>query len=244
MHGQINSSVVVFSRRVPPSQDMTRRSEILAGMALFAGLSTSEIDRLAARGRRERFDRGATIYRKGSPGGELMIVVSGIVQIAAMAPDGREVVIDLIQAGELFGLTSLLGAGDRRGHASAETPSEVMTLHRHDALAIFQKDPKIAFQVMAMMGQRLSRRFELLEDAVFLDTRARLAKTLIRLLDSAQGARIKITQQALGRMVGLSRESTNKHLARWIEAGWLSTARGALVILAPEALHAQARMAR
>ena len=64
-----------------------------------------------------------------------------------------------------------------------------------------------------------------------------MAKALLRLLEEsgaeqmrAKPAAIRISQRALGELIGGSRESVNKHLNAWKELGIVSIEKGGIVI--------------
>jgi CRP-like cAMP-binding protein len=106
-------------------------------------------------------------------------------------------------------------------------------------------DPEIAALMIAILCQRMRQTSEQLEDALLLDAPARLARCLLR-LGSALGApdgagmrlNIKLSQQQIGSLIGISREITNKYIVEWTRTGYLTTANGFLRIVDPEALRA------
>ena len=65
------------------------------------------------------------------------------------------------------------------------------------------------------------------------DPNTRLAKALLRLAEiqaAGDEAPVSITQKALGWIIGLSRESTNKLLRQWEAAGYVTLGKGSCVI--------------
>jgi CRP/FNR family transcriptional regulator, cyclic AMP receptor protein len=71
-----------------------------------------------------------------------------------------------------------------------------------------------------------------------------LAKVLLRLADEAEGTsphKISITQREISQMIGVSRESINKHLRSWAQANWVVLKRGTIMVLQPDALADVAR---
>ena len=56
------------------------------------------------------FRRNETIYGPGSAPNVLFVVLAGKVKICRETADGRQVVLDVYQADEFFGESSLLGA--------------------------------------------------------------------------------------------------------------------------------------
>jgi CRP-like cAMP-binding protein len=83
----------------------------------------------------------------------------------------------------------------------------------------------------------LRRTSEQVEDIIFLDLQARLAKLLLHLHRQSDAShKIRVTQREISQMIGASRESANKQLRNWQRRKWLRLERGGLVILAPDAL--------
>ena len=81
---------------------------------------------------------------------------------------------------------------------------------------------------MRLVSERLQRMTEQMVDALALSAQARLAKAIMllaRLRSSSPEHRGKVqltlSQTELGAMTGLTRESVNKHLGVWREAGWI-----------------------
>jgi CRP-like cAMP-binding protein len=75
---------------------------------------------------------------------------------------------------------------------------------------------------------------------MFLDLPGRLAKTLLHLAKNSRpasrGPRVMLTQGDIGKVIGMSRESTNRQLRMWQDRKWLLLERGGITILAPDAL--------
>jgi CRP/FNR family cyclic AMP-dependent transcriptional regulator len=96
-----------------------------------------------------------------------------------------------------------------------------------------------------VLCERLRRTNEQVEDLAFLDLEARIAKVLVRLAEEdGNGAPrttpvgVKISQRALGELVGGSRESVNKHLQDWKRSGIIAIEKGSILIQDLEALAA------
>src|SRR5262249_20115960 len=86
----------------------TEKQPLFEGHALFGTLSADDIDALLLRARFEHCPAGHLVFAKGSPGRSMMAVLGGSIRIAATAPNGREVVLAILNAGEIFGEMALL----------------------------------------------------------------------------------------------------------------------------------------
>jgi len=94
-----------------------------------------------------------------------------------------------------------------------------------------------------VLCQRLRWTSEALEDAVLRDAPARVARGLLRLASTfgrkeANGLRldIKLSQQQIGNLIGVSRESTNKYIVEWTRSGYLAVENGYITIMDPPTL--------
>ena len=79
---------------------------------------------------------------------------------------------------------------------------------------------------------------DLIEDMYFLDSRMRMAKTLLYLKkhQKNEGWRINISQERLSHFIGISREMVNKSLSSLERLQFLKAGRGYIDIIDPESL--------
>ena len=219
------------------------REEILAGHFLLRHLRPQELSSLAASAILARHRAQATIFQKGDPGGSMMAVVSGRVKICTYSADGKELVLNIIDRGGLFGEIAVLDGQPRSADAVAIEDSELLVLERNRLMPFLTANPEIATRLIAVLCQRLRQTSEALEDALLRDAPSRVARGLLRLAgifgkNEAGGLRldIKLSQQQIGNLIGISRESTNKYIVEWTRAGWVAVNNGFITISDREAL--------
>ena len=214
---------------------------ILGAHEFFRGLPAHVIDRLAAHARTAEYACGKPIFAKGDPGYGLLAVFAGLVKISVQSADGREIVLNLIGPNEVFGEIALLDGEPRTASATAITRCHLLVLDRRDVLPLLEQEPSIGIRLLEVVSRRLRRTSQQVEDLSFEGVPLRLAKALLRMAELQGTAhlprpRILITQKALGHTVGLSRESINKHLQSWRQAGLIEIDKGACILLEPETL--------
>jgi len=174
------------------------------------------------------FDERATLFAHGDAGKSVLVVAHGYVKLAASTPSGREVVLDLIGPGDLFGELAVLTEQPRAATATALTACSLLSIDGGAFVAALARSPEAMFWMIRLLGRRLSRATEQMTDGLELPAPVRLAKALLELaaLHSRLGEdgleiSLPMSQRELGGMTGLIRESINKHLGSWREAGWL-----------------------
>src|SRR4249919_903176 len=201
---------------------------LLRNHSLFGLLPPAAIEHLGSYVKRRTLPRGSTIFAKGDPGTGLMGVLAGSVKISVPSADGRDIVLNIIHEDEIFGEIALLDGHPRTADATAMTDCELMVIERRDFVAFLRQQPEFAFKLIEILCARLRRTSEQVEDLMFLDLPTRLAKALLRLSDEVEGdwpRKIAVTQRELSQLIGMSRESTNKQLRHWAQAGLIKIAR-------------------
>ena len=227
---------------MPISNGKRAGRSIFAGHSLFGGLSEQGLDRLLAHTHVQKHAKGTTIFAKGDAGTSMMAVLSGSIKISSVTAEGKEVVLNLIGVGQVFGEIALLDGRPRTADATALSDCEVVVFERRDFLPLLRDDPDLALRIVVMLCARLRRTNEQVESVMFMPLEARLAKTLLR-LSAEQGENsggpasvIVVTQRDLGQMIGMSRESTNKQLQAWQRDGLVGLSKGGIELLDPQAL--------
>jgi CRP-like cAMP-binding protein len=221
------------------------KRKLLEHHPLFGRLEPDELDRLVTYMRVARYPRRTVLFRKGDPGNNMMVVVDGRVKVCTHSEDGKELVLNLFSPGEVFGEIALLDGADRTADAVTLDACELLVLERRDFLPFLRGHPDACMRLLAVLCQKLRQTSVLLEEALFLEGPSRLAKRLVHLAEAfgtpvADGVRIdlQLSQQQLGNMVGMSRESMNKHLRQWREEDLIRVQEGYYVITDLAALQA------
>lgn len=221
----------------------TDRRALLAQHFLLAQLTEPELDRVLQVASERRFKGGQVIFQKGDLGTSMMAVLNGRVKISAYSEDGKEVMLNIIGPGQVFGEIALLDGKERTADATAMETSRLLILDRRDFIPFLESNPKIMVRLFDVLCERVRRTSEMVESVAFLDFGARLARLLLRFgeqhgVEVDDGLRIdlRLSQQDLGNLIASTRESVNRQLNAWAQDGVISFSRGRITILDPDAL--------
>ena len=225
------------------------RREVLKNVALFQGMSDRELDMLLALTTTKKLKKRAYLFRRGEPGNALFAVLEGRLKATGEGRDGKEMVLSVMDPGEVIGEIALLDQDPRSATVQAVEDVTLLTLHRRDLIPFLERNPKAAIKLAAVLAKRIRNLTELMEDTVFLGLPTRLAKKLLALARrygkaTPEGLRIelKLPQHELGELVGTSRESINKQLRQWGEEGIVQFANGYVTIQDEARLYELARL--
>lgn len=220
----------------PHSGAVEDARRLLGNCVLFSGLGADERKAVAAGVRIRTFAAGEKIFLMGSPGDNMMAVVSGNVRISVPSPDGRELLLAILLPGEVFGEIALLDGKPRTADATALTACSLAILDRREILAFFDRHPGAWANIVRVLCDRLRRTDEHIVEVALLDLPVRLAKVLLRIAGDTKGAgdEIRLSQTELGNMVGAARETVNKCLRQW-QRGRILAVKGGLITITDRA---------
>lgn len=219
-------------------ETLDRRRDFLARISLFGRLEGRELDDLLRFSRTQVLEKGEVLFRKGDPGLEVFVIRSGRLKAFTTSESGSEVLFSLMDPGEVCGELALLSGAPRSCTIVAIEPTEVLGLGRREFLPFLRAQPDVAAKLLATLAERLQRVSELVEDTVFLNLPARLAKKVLALCaaygeppdENGTRIRLRFSQQDLGDMVGTTRESINKQIRAWEGEGVLVMRRGTITV--------------
>lgn len=213
---------------------------LLSRCVLFGSMEPDELDQLLQFARFETIEAKQVAFHKGSHGNEMFAIASGRVKISAFSLDGKEILFDILESGDVFGELSLLDGKERSASVTAIERCRLLVLEQRYFLPFLENNPRIGIKMLTALCERLRATNETLEDARFLDLPARLAKKILYLVrDHGQEEengflmKFRLSQEELGNLVGASRESINKQMRVWEEDEIIRIEHGHIHILQP-----------
>ncbi|MDQ1746332.1 MAG: family transcriptional regulator, cyclic receptor protein [Frankiaceae bacterium] len=194
-------------------------AEMLGGVPLFASLSFEERELLARSMRPRKVRRGEPVFAQGSPGDALYVVARGSVLIHRTGRGGERRAMAVVEAPGSFGEIGLVDGSARSASVEALEDTDLLSLPRKDFLALLAAEPRMVQGVLRELGRTIRRLTEQVTDATLLDLPARVAKTLVRLVEVRRQADprsepvVALSQSKLAELAGGSRQSVNAALA-------------------------------
>jgi CRP/FNR family transcriptional regulator, cyclic AMP receptor protein len=215
----------------------------LLGSPIFQAMQPEELDGILRLSSERHASRGTVIFQKGDAGSSLMAVLRGRVRVSSISSEGREVTLNVISPGEIFGEIALLDAKPRSADATAIEDTLLLIVERRQFLPFLRQNDDLYLRLLSMLCDRLRRTSLALEELAMFDLPARMARLLIKLgadygRPGPKGLRIdlKLSQRDISTLVASSRESVNKQLRAWRETGVVDVESGYIVLRRPEQL--------
>lgn len=215
--------------------------KFLSSVPLFSKLSDASGRSLAEAGKFQTLQKGEMLFLQSDPSEFAYIVRVGIISIVLQSADGREMIINEMHSGDMFGELGILTKKSRSTSAIARTSSEILVIPKQAFLNVMDAEPTLARLILEITASRLQMSSERESALVFMDAQARLAHLLLELdKQEKDTGYITISQDELAHHTGLIRQTVAKALGKWRRQGYLLTGRGRIVLLNHKALREMA----
>lgn len=166
----------------------------------------------------------------------LLVIVTGSVQMLCQAPGDREVLIGQAGPGVAIGQTMRFGGGPRLVTVVCAEAATLLQVSDRALSRIAARHPSVWEAVAALLYLQLRGLIHLVVEASALPPRQRVASRLELLSRTTRGRRLRLNQQALAEMTGLSRKTVNGYLSEFERAGVIRRAYGEIEVLEPGSL--------
>lgn len=197
----------------------------LRAIPLFSRVAEADLEQIASHLISRRYPRNTTIVEEGLPGDFMYIIREGRVKVTKLSEDGREKILELLDAGAFVGEMALLERAPRSASVKTLSTSRVLALARADFLGLLRKSPDLAMAVVQELSRRLRLVNEQASSLSFQRVEDRTKGLLERLAESPhpEGGRVTppLTHQQMADMIGTSRETVTRVLKELKQSGWL-----------------------
>lgn len=217
---------------------LTTRDQIitkLAAIPMFSDLAAENLETLAGMVQLRRYPKGAFIIGQNEVGTCMYLLVSGRVKVALASPEGKELVLNYLEAPAHFGEMSLVDAQTRSADVIAVTEVELFALDGKDLSAAIQLQPRLALNLIATLSRRLRHTINRLEDMAFHDATHRVMRVVLNVATAGletRGAPVVqgMTHYDIATLAGTSRETASRVIAQLARDGVVSANGRKLVV--------------
>ncbi len=190
---------------------------LLEKVFLFSELNDEELRRVARLTHSHSYTKDTVLFRAGDPADSVYIIATGKVKIVISSPDGKEFILTILGAGQVFGEMALLEESTRSATAITGTKSDLLTLSRKDFNRLLESTPAISRKLLSILSSRLRRANSKMQSLAYMDVAGRLARYLLDLA-SDHGQKLgngwvvvrRPTHSDIAHSIGTSRETVSR----------------------------------
>lgn len=178
---------------------------------------------------------GACLFRVGETPPGWFGVMEGLLKWTALADDGRSVSIAGLSAGSWFGEASLVRGQPYGYHVIALRDSRLVLIPRDTCHRLLNQQMVFSHAVMKHLAERVNLFMATFTAQVLANMDAKLARTLASMFHKELHPRtqlhLRISQEELASLCGISRQRCNIVLNRFKKMGLIDIGYGGITVL-------------
>lgn len=216
---------------------------LIRELPLFQRMAAPELDAVLARAVSRRYEAGTSVFEQGDPAECFFVLLHGRLRVTQVTPAGQQVVIRVVNPGDLFGIAKALRRPDYPGTATAVSESVAICWPMAEWDAILDAHPALAVNAMQTIGGRLQEAQARLRELATEEVERRVAHAVLRLGNQSgrkepDGIRIDfpISKQDIAEMTGTTLHTVSRILSAWEAAGLVEGGRQKLLLRDPHRL--------
>ena len=219
--------------------------DLIRRVPLFSTLTDEEFSRLEHVFVLRSYRKNQIIFLEEETGNYMYLVLSGKVKVAKAGTGGKETILAIHRAGDFFGEMSLLDGKTAPATVSAMEDAKIISVSGSDFHKYLMHNERVLLQIINVLCSRLRQVWQT-QSMSSSAAEARIRNGILELakrhgIRDAVGTIIdlKITHQELAEMVGTSRETVTRVLARLRDEGIIQVDHRRITLIDSKALQAQ-----
>lgn len=216
---------------------------LVQGFDLFSGMAHDAIDGMLAAATSRRYPVDEIVFEQGAASTHFFLLLHGRLRVTQVTTDGQQIVVRMVNPGDIFGIARALGRTDYPGTSIAVKDSIVLVWPMSAWDRLMADHPGLAVNAMKTMAGRLqeaqARMRELATEAV----ERRVAHAVLRLANQAgkrEGVGVRIdfllSKQDIAEMTGTTLHTVSRILTAWEADGLVEGGRQKLLVRDPHEL--------
>lgn len=210
----------------------------LENFNLFEGLAQDKMMELEKITSMQETSKNDPIYFAQEPSNSIFFLKKGRVKLSRISLDGKEMIIALVNPGEVFGELAILDVEDRSDFATTLDDSLICAISKDDFKIFLEKNPELNLKISRLIGFKLRKFSERIEELVFKDANQRvisfiinLAKEHGKMIGDEYFIKPFLKHQDIAKLTACSRQTVNSILTDLREKKLINFDRRKLIII-------------
>lgn len=193
-------------------------------------------------GTKHTYTPNSIIYTQDEEATDLYLITKGRVRVYSVFKDGREMTIEIVEKGRIFGDSSFIQNATRPVSVSAVDEVELISCSLNDMLPYLAKSSELTILLFQLLSETCQHLSSLLNRCYFYDRYQKVASFLLeetQFTNKDKGVienELSYSHEEIAECVGLNRVTVTKILNRFQENKWIDLAYKKIVIINREGL--------
>ena len=215
---------------------------LLRSSRMFTELSTRELEEVKALTSVRTLRKGEILFRQDQLSHGFFVVVSGVVKIFRIAPDGREQIMHFVDAGDSFAEAAVF-ADTYPANAEAAEHAVLLRVEKEGLKRLLIRNPQLSLKIIGALEKWLRRLRERVSELSVSEVPARFACYVLSLpagpatkSEGRMAFSMTISKTALAQMLGTTKETLSRIVHKLRDKRVLNYSGRQLIILNRERL--------
>jgi CRP/FNR family cyclic AMP-dependent transcriptional regulator len=210
--------------------------KIFDQIPLFEKLDDEERSNIAERFVLRHHPKSTIVINEGDDSRSFYVIIEGQVKVYLTDEHGKEVVLNIQDAGEYFGEVALLDDGLRSASVVTTQASQFAVLNQQAFTECVTENPQISLKVMQGLTHRLRALSDNVRSLALMDVYGRVARLLLELAVEQGDRKViadKLTQGDIADRIGASSKMVGRIMQDLKKGGYIEKDGKQLVITKP-----------
>lgn len=216
---------------------------VVRTIPLFERMTDAELDDVLSQAASRRHQAGTAVFEQGQSADHFFVLLHGRLRVTQVTAEGQQMVVRMVNPGDLFGIARALRRPDYPGTSTAVVESITLAWPMTAWDGMLEQHPALAVNAMQTVGARLQDAHARMRELSTEEVERRVAHTVLRLANQsgkkeAAGIRIDfpVSKQDIAEMAGTTLHTVSRILSAWEDAGLVEGGRQKLLIRDPHQL--------
>jgi CRP/FNR family transcriptional regulator len=212
--------------------DCNRRSD-----HFFCRLPIADLKQLESIKATKEYPKGGILLIEGQPSNVVYLLCEGKVKLSTCSQDGKTVIIDIAEPGDMIGLSAAVNGVDYETTAETLEACKVSCIRTTDLLRFLKTNSEACLNAVRQLSRNYHAAYQQIRALGLSDSVAeKLAKLFLGWSGNGNGGNGRIqlknsfTHEEMAEMIGVSRETVTRALRHFRERGLVTIKGSDLVI--------------
>lgn len=208
-------------------EDIEKR---LKAVPLFKDLEKDELSHIVEIAQTRLYKHKLYVFMQGDPLDRVFFIHSGKIKIYKTDTSGREQIVSVLEAGEMFPHAGFFRQGNYPAHAEVVEEAQLITIPIEDFEKILLSNPLLCIKLFKVLGEKIVDLQNRLEEQILHNTYEQIIMLFLRLcktngmkLDDLYKITTHFTNRELANMIGTSRETVSRTISQLKKKDFLLT---------------------
>jgi len=185
----------------------------LRTLPMFETLSNERLTKIASFASMRHVPRHAVVLQAGDRTDNIYLILNGELKVQISDEDGREVILSMLAAGEMFGEMGVIDDHPRSATVISTEPCDLVVIAKEDFKNCLAENFEVSLYIIFSLVKRLREADRKIESLALVDVYGRVARLLLEMAEIQNGRKVvtrRITRQDIAKTIGASREMVSR----------------------------------